>query len=86
MKRSCIRVAELGAVLLLVACASARVIPKDNGEYVAIGRSHSEAGATDAAIDEGQNTCKKLGKSFVMVNEKSQYRDDNRVEITFKCK
>lgn len=62
------------SVLVLVACASGRVIPKENGEYVAIGTSHSEAGAIDVAVDEGKATCKKQGKHFVMVSQNGQYR------------
>jgi hypothetical protein len=66
----CMGLLELGS------CASAktRIFPREGGDYLLVASSYSESAAYDAAVEDGTEYCRKQGKTFVMVDEKSEYK------------
>jgi hypothetical protein len=59
--------------LVLVGCASTRILPKDDGTYLIVANSASESRAYDAALDDAKEHCEKQGRQFTMIAQKAKY-------------
>jgi hypothetical protein len=82
------------------ACSTAktRITPRGGGEFAIEAESDSESSAYDAAVANATDYCQKRGRSFYMIEHKSEYSvaegggpaassaADNKVQIAFKCR
>lgn len=63
--------------LLLAGCAAApkaTVIPKLGGEFSAIGQSADRDEALSVALDGAKKECQARGRSFVVVDQRTEYQ------------
>ncbi len=68
--------ATLFALVTLTACSTAktRIFPKEGGNYMMVASGPSESDAFDESLKRSQEHCEKMGKHFVMVDQKSEYQ------------
>lgn len=64
----------VSSLICLAACASTRIIPKEDGSYLMVATSHSDGAAYDAALEKANEHCAKMGKQFAMVDTNSKYQ------------
>ncbi len=76
--------ATLFALVTLTACSTAktRIFPKEGGNYMMVASGPSESDAFDESLKRSQEHCEKMGKHFVMVDQKSEYQGADKTAKT----
>jgi protein involved in ribonucleotide reduction len=60
--------------LLVISCATTRIMPHADGSYIMVANSASEGYAYDAAIKDAEKFCEKKGKKFAVLSQDSRYQ------------